>query len=496
MALLCAGCTEELAKENVTPLQNSLTVQQAKEWYNTKFGANLRVQRVNGSDSTVFALKPLLNWDMAELENDSLWSVVELPWEYANGGISMAATEVKQYAEMNHAQPQQILRLVIMKNRKTGDTYGFKMAVLPDLDYMLQMGKDIENNTYLKRSNNLSGAVLFYTINNTFVNGWRYKEGKIIAKLNKLSGDNPRKDTPSGLQKSYRWVYYRVETCYYFYAVANGEAGPIKSNGCKTEIFSELINEIGPEYITDGSYNYNYNDADGGGGGGNTSSTEKKLSDIFKLKNLSEEKTNYLDEKYKETLKECIYNSIDDALRRSGITFGYVSEKTGMYGSGSISNTGDFTVEDVFTTDVEVFRHEWVHLYQRYKNNLTTFGDKVGMMEFERAVFRDIDTYHKGSDLNKKLFDDNYYSWIQILEQKGVENNSKKTQEYINWIRDLATGSIDLTAISSIDAFRQWADLYGQHSNTYGTDRGYKYNGVHYSLNALSGLIQILNNCK
>lgn len=273
LVLLCACCTEELAKENVTPLQNSLTVQQAKEWYNTKFGASLKVQRVNGSDSTVFALKPLLKWDMAELENDSLWSVVELPWEYANGGISMAATEVKQYAEMNHAQPQQILRLVIMKNRKTGETYGFKMAVLPDLDYMLQMGKDIENNTYLKRSNNLSGAVLFYSVsNNEFINGWRYKEGKITGKLEAMTTSMRAKGKQQRAISEITII--AIETCYYFYVIAGNEIGPIQFNGCRTNYY--MINNT---FMTDldrnGNGGFDFYSG-GGGGGGNTSPVEKK----------------------------------------------------------------------------------------------------------------------------------------------------------------------------------------------------------------------------
>ena len=129
---------------------------------------------------------------------------------------------------------------------------------------------------------------------------------------------------------------------------------------------------------------------------------------------------------------------------------------------------------------------------------MTSFGNKTGMMEFENAVYRDIETYKKGSDLNLVLFDmdEDYYSWIQVLEQLGVSGNNTTIDNYVEWIQRLGTGNVNLSLPAEKAILQQWADLFGQYSIGYSTARGYQYQGVNYQFNALSNLINILNSCK
>lgn len=82
-------------------------------------------------------------------------------------------SEVSNYAALQNDRSviKQVIRLVILQNKKTGDIYGFKMIVVPDLQYMLEKDDAIEQNKYLHRASDLSGTVLFYSVKDEFVNG-------------------------------------------------------------------------------------------------------------------------------------------------------------------------------------------------------------------------------------------------------------------------------------------------------------------------------------
>lgn len=258
LVAICS-CNNEISETE--QMKESLTIEKAKEWYesNIQVLANSGLFKARSTDSTYMNLKPLLNWDLAEIDNDSLWSVVELPWEFENGKIELANSEVKSYSEDNQTDIQQILRLVILKNRQTGEMFGFKMAVIPDLEYMLKKGNEINANRYLDRDSELSGTVMFYSLKDEFVNGWRYIDGKITARM--IKDELP--DTQNNIIGLYKalpnLVVYEVETCYYFYVITGGVKGPTQSNGCVTEYFTEI------EYIESGG---DASGSSGGGGGG------------------------------------------------------------------------------------------------------------------------------------------------------------------------------------------------------------------------------------
>ena len=128
-------------------------------------------------------LNPLLNWNIAELSNNEAWEVVELPWEYKEITQIFALGEVWQHALASNSVPENVTRLVIIRNRETEETHGFKMRIAPTLDYLLRSGERLKTNTYLDRDSNLSGMVVFYTLEGLFINGWRYQDGEIIAEL-------------------------------------------------------------------------------------------------------------------------------------------------------------------------------------------------------------------------------------------------------------------------------------------------------------------------
>jgi hypothetical protein len=96
VAWSCISDTDDIT---VQP-ENSFTVAMAKRWFETNGlpAHNSWTPSVRSGD--VYSdLIPLFDWDLAELQEDPAWAVVELPWEYENGYVSIATSEVKDYAE-------------------------------------------------------------------------------------------------------------------------------------------------------------------------------------------------------------------------------------------------------------------------------------------------------------------------------------------------------------------------------------------------------------
>jgi len=76
---------------------------------------------------------------------------------------------------------KQVIKLVVMKNKQTGESYSFIMAVIPELDYMLRKGDELDKINYLSRNSDLNGYMFFYTLDGGFINGRLYKDGKIVG---------------------------------------------------------------------------------------------------------------------------------------------------------------------------------------------------------------------------------------------------------------------------------------------------------------------------
>ncbi len=220
--IYCASCSDILVDDSnkSTDYIEPLSINKAKEWFETNFVSNSTMFKASSLDTSYLSLRPMLNWDIALIDNDSDWSVVELPWDFENGTITMADNNVSSYCRTNGNKPEQILRLVILKNKKTDQMYGFKMAVVPELDYMLSReGEFASSNYYLNRDRNLSGMMLFYSVNDEFINGWKYLNGEIVGKVSlaeKMNSSN------SAMKVSNKMELVHMQTCYFYSAEIGG----------------------------------------------------------------------------------------------------------------------------------------------------------------------------------------------------------------------------------------------------------------------------------
>ena len=185
LAVTFYSCLENVFEAEI-PKPNEISrfgVADAQNWFETNHSMEPgKVALRNGET----ALTPVLDWNIAELSSNPDWEVVELPWEYEEDKEIFALGSVWQHAQENGTIPDNVIRLIVMQNRKTGDTYAFKMKIAPAPDYLLQNGENLHTNMYLDRDSELSGVVMFYWLNDVFMNGWLYKDGKIIDEIVEL----------------------------------------------------------------------------------------------------------------------------------------------------------------------------------------------------------------------------------------------------------------------------------------------------------------------
>lgn len=159
-----------------------LTVNEAMDWYSRSVGM-LTKQKSTTDNPVDISYKPFVH--LAELFTDDLWYAVESPLDFGDSSLMIMTPEVASYADtQGDGIVKQVLKLVVLRNRETGETYSFIMAVVPELDYMLRKGDELEKIVYLNNKSDFSGYILFYTLNGEFVSGSLYKGGKTLGDAN------------------------------------------------------------------------------------------------------------------------------------------------------------------------------------------------------------------------------------------------------------------------------------------------------------------------
>ena len=183
LSVVLSACQSDLYEfEKTEP--TCLGIANARNW----FEANAHLLRPSevltrnaAGEEEVVTHNPVFNWNLAEVSRNPEWEVVELPWEYEDTEHFFALWEVWQHAKANNSVPENVTRLVIIQHRQTGETFGFQMRIAPTLEFLLNYGESLHTSTYLHRDSRLSGVVVFYTLDGLFMNGWRYRNGEIVA---------------------------------------------------------------------------------------------------------------------------------------------------------------------------------------------------------------------------------------------------------------------------------------------------------------------------
>lgn len=174
-------------RESIFEMANdSMNVEEAQAWYKAHL-PDLLVLKSGNTQRQPKVVKP--DWNSAFKSNNDKVEVVETSLT-SNGGFGFATEESHCAWETNKniGYMTSLPRLVVMKDKKTGEIISFIMTIIGDKPYLEKNKFKLWQNSYLKKDRDFSGVVLFHNLEGTFVNGWKYTEGKVTHTIKMDSG--------------------------------------------------------------------------------------------------------------------------------------------------------------------------------------------------------------------------------------------------------------------------------------------------------------------
>ena len=497
--LLClmvmAGCAKDenlLDNENLS--QNlSSEMKLVKDKFDKQYYTGLQTRTSSEEFRSMFIdLKP--DWENAIEEENDDEKVILVPIRVKGIEININYECSQRYNETKDERYLNTRTLLCFKvNKKTKKEDFFFMSFAPSESYLVKNNFDLTNNFYFKRDKNYDGKVIYHDINSNFVNGWEYQKGKITAfeypKLNNKSAVTTR----SNSEEIVCYESWRVTVTTYYYSV-NG--GPLHYNFSRVESSSDqfcvFANPTGNRpaiwWIDD-------SDGSGKGGGGYTppapiTPLHPTLKVLFKGTNsLTKEDTEKLNKAFEEMRQKCFYETINKYVIRKGVQLGNIKMDPnygGAKGLGGLSSDGNLTFKESSHINTDNLCHEWIHLYQKTYNNMTLYGDKKGMMEYEKDLIQDILNFVQFGDFSK------FHTWSN---QMSVKLQDQLT--YQNWIIDITKNGTSLPTIIDNKKYQELSILFGKYNSGYSPENGYVYGTNIYDSSTIQSLfIESINNCK
>ena len=246
---LCGLCFFFSCSDNLWENQNSfqekdrkskhknkeLTTDVAQQWYQSNYEPVVTT-RSNLSDPTNRLLM-MPYWERAKESNRSRYEVVEIPIKTKRGHIILDYETSKKWKPNKSAKfIRNTAKIVIERDKKTGKTRSFMMVFIGSYNY-LKMTRTMEKNTYLYRQPDFDGMVLFYELNGTLINGWKYTKGKISGSIvPKLEMDEMNESSYSTQTRGW------VEDCYTDYIYESDEV-------CEEDVSIEYDDEYGESWV-------------------------------------------------------------------------------------------------------------------------------------------------------------------------------------------------------------------------------------------------------
>ncbi len=179
-----SSCQEDMETMYMQSSENTVLTEQlnaAKRWY--------EIQKSNGKtrsvDSQMQMYKEDPSWKYFAVNRRKDFTAVDID---LTDCISLDFVPQDNYEAFqrtgNWDFRRSYTRLVYTFDKKNNKEKGFLMTIVPSKYYAKTYSKRIRRNTYLHRDKYLSGYVLFHHLDGTFANGWEYKRGKVIRKVN------------------------------------------------------------------------------------------------------------------------------------------------------------------------------------------------------------------------------------------------------------------------------------------------------------------------
>lgn len=426
-----------------------LTIAKAQQWYEEHYAPVVTARSSFTDADNHVKMKP--GWDKAKESNRRRYEVVEVPIMTQKPHLLMDAETQKRW---NPDVPEKFIRntakIVIERDKKTGRTRSFVMIFVGSYDYLKNthsMGK----NSYLYRQPDFDGMVLFYELNGSLVNGWKYTNGKITASIApKIVLDGEEESTAI---KSRGWV----EECYTDYIYEPNWTCSEDVDVSYDEEYGDYV--VTPECWEDGDwvetevcYGYwedddnNYDDdsfvgGSGTSGGNNTSGenednggdeeddeNERFVKDFFNEVSMNDESIALLKEQLETLMSKKGYDMMLSLIKQNPINNISISSSVNIGGY----NPSDRTI--IFNSAINItggLGEELIHHVQNvlYPNGISQYNldnGGISQIEFEAKVLQDIlcminmdGCQFLGAVVDENNSDQGYSAWLLSVCQSG-----------------------------------------------------------------------------
>ena len=358
-----------------------LTTSVARQWYESHYDPVVSVSTRSGGDDEMPALiKP--KWAHATERNRGRYEVVQMP--ILTQTRRMIVDEETRF-HFDELRAQKKLRnsthLVIMKDLETGHVRSFISVFVGSYDY-LKKTKRMSRNTYLYREKDFDGKVLFFKLNGSMINGWKYRDGKIVGKIKLIDEDTKILLTRNGYweMECHTETYYEpVEECEEealpYYDEELGFWGVESVVTCETvwnPIQTQVCDDVWIEEPDDDDF-VGEVDPDNG----NPAEVAPKAKKIFQSSELSEQDWKLLEAKFDSIMKRCmgmgLYKGLLDSLKGGTISFQFSDKEEASY------NPEKNVLKWNKNMDSNELFHELFHAYQFQTEGSLAAFDRVKM---------------------------------------------------------------------------------------------------------------------
>lgn len=186
LSLVVYSCRKEVESPGSPKIDDTNIAKHAEQWlYRNSPTSKSAGDFVQGKQGVYYKPK----WDNAMIEKSGKYQIVEFDInEIGMTSMVMMETHERYKDCLDDIYIQSHTRYIYRIDKETGKERGYLMTVVPDLEYLEDNNfEPLKKNSYLQRDYRLSGLVLFHEINGAFINGWSYKNGKIIGTMQSCS---------------------------------------------------------------------------------------------------------------------------------------------------------------------------------------------------------------------------------------------------------------------------------------------------------------------
>ena len=174
--LVLNGCKKNMldssTSTNPSSNLNGLSISEAKAWYEQNPAVLFR-----STSESKFPFKISFPfWNKAISTSDSNYYLVDIPVQFE---ASIGVTISKAPNKPDPGKANDLVRMLILKSKKFGTIQSALMHVVSD-DGIVD-----STNTYSKRNSRFTGFIFFTNLDGSFINGWKYEDGKITMSSSK-----------------------------------------------------------------------------------------------------------------------------------------------------------------------------------------------------------------------------------------------------------------------------------------------------------------------